>query len=100
MKNKIETCDAHQLLRKSTLLRVNGDNVENWTVLPESLHTFKAVDDTILFLNSDTESFEFTYEFTKRNLMEATVEDNCISIEDIDGKLVKINCYHCVPVTL
>lgn len=98
-KLKYQTCDAVKLIRKATDLRVSDGDVEGWIMLEENIAKYDN-NDIIFSIRADNENYEFDYQFTKQNLLDATVKDNTITLNDVDDNETIIYCYQTVPVTL
>jgi hypothetical protein len=99
MTDTIQTSDAVKLLCKATSLRVNNSEVEHWNVIDTDLSHYPD-NGVILSLESDNEIYTFKFDFTKQNLLDATVEDNCIFLKDVDNEDCMIGCYTSKPCYL
>jgi len=99
MNTTIQTSDAVKLFRKADCLKLECGEAEWWTAIEEDLSDYQD-DDMVFSISTENEVYTFRFEFSKKNLLEATVEDNCITLNDIEGEQIKINCYKMSPCFL
>jgi hypothetical protein len=98
MNETIQTSDAVKLLRKATAFIINTVISNNWDIIDEDLSHY--ADDIIIFNIHAYDEDSTTYSFTKQNLLDATVDDNCILIKDVGGDDIIISCYTMKPCFL
>lgn len=95
LKKEIETCKALELLEKSEVIEIDDFLLQSW-----HLDTLDCEDDESVLECSytDEEGYIFEYSFSKKALLDATVENNSITMTDDTDEIVVINCYSLNPV--
>lgn len=93
----LETCPAVQLLEQAEILSVGDYMLHNWQL--DALGNGE--DEVVLQLSyTDDEGYITEFEFSEKNLTEATVRGNEIKLKDIKGEDCEIYCLSIHKLTL
>lgn len=88
---------AEKLLSLSDEIVIDSYHLQNWNLDTDSSDgDFIALD----FSYTDSDGYDFIYEFTQNALEKAEINGNVITLNDTEGAIVEIKCYKLSPVTL
>ena len=102
MKTKQYSCPAEKLIDTSTVIKVNGFLVPFWNL--ESIADLKEMEEgdgvCFDFDYTDDEWFDYITQFSVKALENAIIKDNLITLIDIEGEEVQIQCFSLIPNVL
>ena len=92
-----ETCQVFKMIEASEVLDLGGVLFSSWNL--ETMDCDN--DESVLSMEyTDSEGLVFEYFFTKKACLEASFEDNVITMIDDTDEKVEIACYSLAPIIL